>query len=99
MALAWLVTLPSAAAVGAVAASVVVHGGTTGVVVIALAAVAVAGVIVVLSRRNPVHADNVNSGRTASVRPVAPPARASEPDQAGEAACMWTGTPSARSPR
>ncbi|MFJ5611282.1 anion permease [Streptomyces sp. NPDC093221] len=72
MALAWLVTLPSAAAVGAVAASVVVHGGTPGVVVIALIAVAVAGGIVVLSRRNPVHADNVNHGHTTSVRPAAP---------------------------
>ncbi|MFJ4411126.1 anion permease [Streptomyces sp. NPDC088910] len=72
MALAWLVTLPSAAAVGAVAASVVVHGGTPGVVVIALIAVAVAGGIVVLSRRNPVHADNVNHGHTTSVRPPAP---------------------------
>ncbi|MBD0740073.1 inorganic phosphate transporter [Streptomyces sp. CBMA29] len=72
MALAWLVTLPSAAVVGAVAASVVVHGGTPGVVVIALIAVAVAGGIVVLSRRNPVRADNVNHGHTTSVRPTAP---------------------------
>jgi PiT family inorganic phosphate transporter len=70
MALAWLVTLPAAAGVGAVAAGVVVHGGTAGIVLIALAAVAVAGVIVVLSRRNPVHADNVNNARTTSVRPV-----------------------------
>ena len=73
MALAWLVTLPAAAAVGAVAAGVVVHGGTTGIVLIAVAAVVVAAVIVVLSRRNPVHADNVNeAGTTATVRPVAP---------------------------
>jgi PiT family inorganic phosphate transporter len=72
MALAWLVTLPSAAAVGAVAASVVVHGGTPGVVVIALIAVAVAGGVVALSRRNPVHAENVNDGSTASVRPADP---------------------------
>jgi PiT family inorganic phosphate transporter len=72
MALAWLVTLPSAAAVGAVAASVVVHGGTPGVVVIALIALAVAGGIVALSRRNPVHAENVNHGSTTSVRPAEP---------------------------
>ncbi|MFG1810541.1 anion permease [Streptomyces sp. NPDC049040] len=71
MALAWLVTLPAAAAVGAVAAGAVVHGGTTGTVLIALAAVAVAAVIVVLSRRNPVHADNVNNATSTSVRPPA----------------------------
>jgi PiT family inorganic phosphate transporter len=70
MALAWLVTLPAAAAVGAVAAGVVVHGGTAGIVLIALAAVAVASVIVALSRRNPVHADNVNSARTTQVGPA-----------------------------
>lgn len=34
------------------------------------AAVAVASVIVVLWRRNPVHADNVNNARTTSVPPV-----------------------------
>jgi PiT family inorganic phosphate transporter len=70
MALAWLVTLPSAAAVGALAAGAVVHGGTTGTVLIAVAAVAIAGVIVALSRRNPVHADNVNNTPTTSVRPA-----------------------------
>jgi PiT family inorganic phosphate transporter len=68
MALAWLVTLPAAAAVGAVAAGVVVHGGTTGIVLIALAAAAVALVIVALSRRNPVHADNVNNSPVTEVR-------------------------------
>ncbi|MEE4546571.1 inorganic phosphate transporter [Streptomyces sp. V4-01] len=72
MALAWLVTLPAAAAVGALAAGVVVHGGTAGTVLIALAAVAVALVIVVLSRRNPVHADNVNSAPTTRLRPASP---------------------------
>ncbi|WP_327286960.1 inorganic phosphate transporter [Streptomyces sp. NBC_01198] len=72
MALAWLVTLPAAAAVGALAAGAVVHGGTLGTVLIALAAVAVAGVIVVLSRRNPVRAENVNNATSTSVRPVAP---------------------------
>ncbi|MBM9503340.1 inorganic phosphate transporter [Actinacidiphila acididurans] len=68
MAMAWLVTLPAAGAVGAVAASAVVHGGTTGIVLIALAALAVAAVIVVLSRRNPVHADNVNNVPDTAVR-------------------------------
>ncbi|BBB02102.1 putative low-affinity inorganic phosphate transporter [Actinacidiphila reveromycinica] len=71
MALAWLVTLPAAAAVGAVAASAVVHGGTLGTVLIALAAVVVAGVIVLLSRRNPVDAGNVNDARAAEVRTAA----------------------------
>ena len=71
MALAWLVTLPAAGAVGAVAASAVVHGGNTGLVLIAAAAIVVAGVIVVLSRRNPVHAENVNNTPTTAVRPVA----------------------------
>jgi PiT family inorganic phosphate transporter len=71
MALAWLVTLPAAAAVGAVAASVVVHGGTLGTVLIALAAAAVAAVIVVLSRRSPVDAENVNDASTVPVRQVA----------------------------
>jgi inorganic phosphate transporter, PiT family len=68
IAMAWLVTLPAAAAVGAVAASAVVHGGTLGTVLIALAAVVVAGVIVMLSRRNPVDATNVNDARTTHVR-------------------------------
>ncbi|MFJ2956336.1 inorganic phosphate transporter [Streptomyces sp. NBC_00669] len=71
MALAWLVTLPAAAAVGAVAASAVVHGGTLGTVLIALAAVAVAGVIVVLSRRHPVDAKNVNDGHVTPAPPAA----------------------------
>jgi inorganic phosphate transporter, PiT family len=70
MALAWLVTLPSAALVGAVAAYAVVHGGTTGIVVIAVAAAAVAAVIVALSRRSPVDAHNVNNAPAASVRPA-----------------------------
>ena len=76
MALAWLVTLPAAAAVGAVAASAVVYGGTLGTVLIALAAAAAAAVIVVLSRRNPVHADNVNDAPTTPVRQPAPKAGA-----------------------
>ncbi len=71
MALAWLVTLPAAAAVGAVAASAVVNGGTLGTVLIALAAVAVATVIVALSRRNPVDAANVNDEQAVPVRPTA----------------------------
>ncbi|WP_405578585.1 anion permease [Streptomyces sp. NBC_01190] len=74
MALAWLVTLPAAAAVGALAAGGVVHGGTLGTVLIALAALAVALVIVVLSRRHPVDAENVNN---------TPDATPTEPERAG----------------
>jgi PiT family inorganic phosphate transporter len=72
MAVGWLVTLPSAAAVGAVAAAAVVHGGTAGIVVIAVLTAAVAGGIVLLSRRNPVRADNVNDAHDVAVRPSAP---------------------------
>ncbi|MGA8516552.1 MAG: inorganic phosphate transporter, partial [Pseudonocardiaceae bacterium] len=66
MALAWLLTLPAAAAVGAVAAAVAVRG-TPGVVVIGLVALAVAAAVYALSRREPVTANNVND---------LPPARA-----------------------
>jgi PiT family inorganic phosphate transporter len=69
MAVAWLVTLPSAAAVGAVSAGVVVHGGTFGTVLIALAALAAATAIYIASRRNPVHAGNVNDHHEVAVRP------------------------------
>jgi PiT family inorganic phosphate transporter len=68
MVLAWLVTLPSAAAVGALAAGGVVYGGTVGTVLIAVAALVVAAVIVLLSRRNPVDAKNVNSSSETSIR-------------------------------
>jgi PiT family inorganic phosphate transporter len=59
MALAWLLTLPAAAAVGAVAAAVAVRG-TLGVVVIGLVALAGAVAVYALSRRAPVTAQNVN---------------------------------------
>jgi PiT family inorganic phosphate transporter len=59
MALAWLLTLPAAAAVGAVA-SWVAAGGTVGTIVVALAGVAVIAGIYLLSRRNPIGAHNVN---------------------------------------
>ncbi|MEU6341430.1 inorganic phosphate transporter [Streptomyces sp. NPDC046977] len=71
MVIAWLVTLPAAALVGGISASVVQHGGTAGTVVIAVVAVAVAAFIVVLSRRNPVHAHNVNDTHTVALRPSA----------------------------
>ncbi|MFI6660357.1 anion permease [Streptomyces sp. NPDC050523] len=67
MAAAWLITLPCAALVGGISASVVKHGGTFGIVVVALVGAAVAAGIVLLSRRNPVHADNVNDHHEVAV--------------------------------
>jgi PiT family inorganic phosphate transporter len=66
MALAWLFTLPAAAAVGGVSAAVAKQG-TAGVVVICVAALAVAAGIYAVSRRNPVDSKNVNDEPTASV--------------------------------
>ncbi|MGR6917979.1 hypothetical protein ACU635_27370 [[Actinomadura] parvosata] len=59
MALAWLLTLPAAAAVGGVAAAVATTG-TLGVTVAALVAVAAAAGLYAAGRRDPVHAGNVN---------------------------------------
>jgi len=64
MALAWLLTLPAAAAVGAVAAAVATRG-TAGVVLIGLATIAAAVALYAISRREPVTAGNVND-----IRPV-----------------------------
>jgi inorganic phosphate transporter, PiT family len=60
MAIAWIVTLPAAAVVGAVAAWAVSDGGTFGTVVVAVVGVGVAAGIYVASRRRPVNADNVH---------------------------------------
>ncbi|GAA1230363.1 inorganic phosphate transporter [Pseudonocardia alaniniphila] len=60
MAIAWIVTLPAAAVVGAVAAWAVNDGGTVGTVVVAVVGVGVAAGIYVASRRRPVTAHNVN---------------------------------------
>ncbi|WP_375399601.1 anion permease [uncultured Amnibacterium sp.] len=59
MALAWIVTLPSAAVIGAVAA-LVAASSTLGLIAIAVLAVVGIGTIYLLSRRNPVTAKNVN---------------------------------------
>jgi PiT family inorganic phosphate transporter len=72
MVLAWLVTLPAAALVGGVSASVVTHGGNAGTAVVALVGAAVAAGIVVLSRRNPVHANNVNDAHEVALRATEP---------------------------
>ncbi|MFD8235286.1 anion permease [Streptomyces sp. NPDC059696] len=60
MVVAWAVTLPAAALVGALAAAVVHHGGDLGTAAVALAGAALAAGIVLVSRRDPVHARNVN---------------------------------------
>jgi len=59
MALAWLLTLPSAAIVGALSAWVA-GSGTLGTVLVALVALAAAAGIYALSRRRPITAENVN---------------------------------------
>ena len=59
MAVAWLLTLPAAAVVGAVAAGGA-STGTVGTVVVAIALVASAAGIYAASRRNPITAHNVN---------------------------------------
>ncbi|MFE2941102.1 anion permease [Streptomyces sp. NPDC059255] len=68
IAIAWCVTLPAAAAVGALAALLVVHGGTAGTVLVALVAVAAAAFIVAVSRRHPVTSRNVNDAHTVDLR-------------------------------
>ncbi|MFH8338448.1 anion permease [Streptomyces sp. AM6-12] len=72
MALAWLITLPFAALVGGLAASVVKHGGNVGTVVVALVVLALAVGGVAVSRRNPVHADNVNDHHEVTLRAQTP---------------------------
>ncbi|MFD5908890.1 anion permease [Streptomyces massasporeus] len=74
MAVAWVVTLPAAALVGGLAAAVVQSGGDLGTAVVALVGVALAAGIVVISRRNPVHAHNVNDAHEVSIS-TEPPAK------------------------
>jgi inorganic phosphate transporter, PiT family len=72
MAVAWLLTLPAAAAVGALAASVATHGDA-GVLVAAIVALAFAASVYIASRRDPVHSANVNQtpDRSSERLPVA----------------------------
>ncbi|MEV5106321.1 anion permease [Streptomyces massasporeus] len=74
MVVAWVVTLPAAALVGGLAAAVVQSGGDLGTAVVALVGVALAAGIVVISRRNPVHAHNVNDAHEVSIS-TEPPAK------------------------
>ncbi|MFI8191166.1 anion permease [Streptomyces sp. NPDC085946] len=71
MVAAWLVTLPAAGLVGGLAASAVRHGGDLGTVLVALVGAVLAAVMVAVSRRNPVHAGNVNDGREVALRAAA----------------------------
>jgi PiT family inorganic phosphate transporter len=73
MVVAWLLTLPAAAAFGALAAWVAADG-PLGTLLIAVVLVGAAGLIYRLSRRRPVSADTVND--PAPARPAAVPARA-----------------------
>lgn len=66
----WVLTLPAAGAVGAVAALVVVWLGTWGVLIDAVLAALVIGGIYLLSRRNAVSADNAMSEVADSVQAV-----------------------------
>ncbi|GAA2300234.1 inorganic phosphate transporter [Streptomyces violaceusniger] len=68
MVIAWMVTLPAAALVGGVSASVVTNGGNVGAAVVALVGAALAAGIVLLSRRNPVDAKNVNDTHEVTIR-------------------------------
>ncbi|MFP5020250.1 inorganic phosphate transporter [Pseudonocardia phyllosphaerae] len=70
MVVAWVLTLPAAGAVGAVAAYVA-GTGTLGTVIVALVGVAIGGGIYAASRRRPVDAKNVNDVPSASDTPVA----------------------------
>jgi PiT family inorganic phosphate transporter len=70
MAIAWLLTLPAAAAVGAVAAWAA-GAGTVGTIIVVLVAIAIGGGIYAASRRRPVTADNVNDVPAQTAEPVA----------------------------
>jgi PiT family inorganic phosphate transporter len=59
MAIAWTLTLPSAAIVGGVAAQVALIS-TLGTILVALVAIAIAAGIYLLSRRDPIDAENVD---------------------------------------
>ena len=69
MVIAWVLTLPSAAIVGALAGQVA-GLGAVGTVIVALVAIAVAIGIYVASRREPIGADNVNDVPETTERPA-----------------------------
>jgi PiT family inorganic phosphate transporter len=63
--IAWVLTLPAAAAVGALSGRIA-DMGTAGTVVVAVAAAAVGAGVYLMSRRSPVSAGNVNDGTEVS---------------------------------
>ena len=64
MVIAWVVTVPAAAVVGARAGWLAISG-TSGLICVAVIGVAVAGAIYLASRRDPIDAHNVNAGAEA----------------------------------
>ena len=66
MLIAWLITFPCAGLIGAGACSIA-KTSTAGTICVALLLLAAAGVIVWLSKRNPVSSKNVNDSSTVSV--------------------------------
>ncbi|MFG3018749.1 anion permease [Streptomyces sp. NPDC048254] len=72
MVAAWVITLPCAALVGGISAAAVKQGGNFGTVVVALVGAALAAGIVLLSRRNPIDAKNVNDGHEVAIRTTPP---------------------------
>ncbi len=81
MLVAWLVTFPAAGVLGA-AACALACVGTWGVFAVAAIAAAIAGVILHLSRRNPVSASNVNDAKTVSLKAVPSSGQPATPAQA-----------------
>ncbi|MEU8380120.1 hypothetical protein [Streptosporangium sp. NPDC048865] len=71
MGAAWLITLPAAAVVGALAwASADVIGGALGVAVVFGVALTLSGTLYLASRRRPVNAGNVNDEWTGRLVPA-----------------------------
>jgi PiT family inorganic phosphate transporter len=74
MALAWLVTLPAAAVVGAASEALARGAGTAGVILVALVMIAVCGGLFLLSRKSHVGAHNVNDEWEDKAKPTSTPA-------------------------
>ena len=81
MLVAWLVTFPAAGLLGA-AACALACVGNWGVFAVAAIALGVAGLILHLSRRNPVSASNVNDAKTVSLKAVPANPQPAAPAQA-----------------
>ncbi|MFH9010138.1 anion permease [Streptomyces sp. NPDC017943] len=79
MVVAWAITLPAAALIGGLAAAVVGFGGDIGTAVVGLTGAAVAAGMVLVARRSPVNAHNVNDAHEV-------PLRGDRPAKAGSAA-------------